>query len=468
MSDDHARSADANNPNNGQLTRRQFLGAAAASWVSATFAGPAMLRAKSPNDQLNVAVIGGGAGGRGFVDAKRVVSEGANIVALCDVSEKRLSKAAKRFSKAETFTDFRKMYDKADSFDAVIVGTPEHTHALATMPALELDKHVYCEKPLTHNVWEARQIRLAARDAKGVTQHGTQIHAGDNYHRVVELIETGAIGPVREAHVWVDRAWGWHPSKEAAEEAGDRFSIIDAPSGSTPKPKGLDWNLWLGSAKQRPFHENYYPGPKWYRFWDFGNGCMSDLGSHWIDLPFWALDLNAPQSIEAFGPSPHPAIVPASMHATYRFPQRGSMPPVSLSWYQGDDKPQLWKDGEIPQWNNGCLFVGDKGMLLTDYRKHVLLPKDQFEDYQGVEPYLKRPSNHYADWVSACKEGGKAACDFEYAGLLTETCHLGNVAYRTGKKLEWDPTQLKAINAPEADQYIHPPYHNGWQLKSKA
>jgi len=443
------------------LDRRRFLTTAAAG-SAATFAAPAILRGRNLNDRLDVAVIG--AGGRGAHDTKQVAGAGANITALVDVSEKALGFASKSYPKAKKFVDFRKLYEQPKRFDAVIVATCEHTHALATLPALQLGKHVYCEKPLTHNVWEARVIREAARDAGVATQQGTQLHASENYRRVVELIQSNVIGPVHEVHVWVSRAWGWHESVEAAKAAGERFMVIDTPQGSTTPPADLHWDLWLGPARKRLFHQDYYPGPKWYRFWDFGNGTMSDLGAHRNDLPFWALKLTYPETIEAFGPKPHPVLAPASMHVQYQFPQRGDWPRLKLTWYQGTHKPKIWHEGGIPQWGNGCLFIGSEGMLLADYGKFALLPEEKFQGTKLPERFLPRVSGHHAEWVACCKSGTTPSANFEYAGLLTETNHLGNVAFRTGKKLQWDPLNLRAANAPEADPFIRREYHNGWEL----
>src|SRR5439155_4597054 len=225
----------------------------------------------------------------------------------------------------------------------------------ATLPALQRKKHVYCEKPLTHNLREARIITEAAKKAGVSTQMGTQIHASNNYRRVVELIQGGVIGPVHEAHVWVSRAWGWQ-SQEEAKRHQDIVWTIERPAGAMPVPRGLDWDLWLGPAPQRPFQEVYVPGPKWYRWWDFGGGTMSDLGAHWIDLPFWALQLDAPRTVEAGGPPPHAEIAPASMWASFHYGTRGELPPVKMTWYQGTLKPEAWKEGKIPQWSNGVLF----------------------------------------------------------------------------------------------------------------
>ena len=400
-------------------------------------------------------------GGRGGGNLAGVESE--NIVALCDVNEASLAPAAKLHPRAKTFADFRKLYDHAQDFDAVVVSTPEHAHAFATLPALQLGKHVYCEKPLTHDVWEARIIREAAAKAKVATQMGTQIHAGDNYRRVVELIECGAIGPVREVHVWVSRAWG-RQTKEEAKKANDIVFVQERPDISQKPPPGLDWDLWIGPAPWRPYNDVYFPGPKWYRWWDFGNGTMSDLGSHWIDLPFWALKLDHPLSIEASGPPAHPEIAPASMQATYQYGARGGLPPLQLTWYQGNCKPKRLQERSIPDWDSGVLFIGDKGMLISDYGRHALLPEQQFKDFKRPAPFIPASLGHHAEWIHACKTGAPTTCNFQYAGWLTEANHLGNVAYRVGKKIEWDAVNLCVTNAPEAAPYIHREYRKPWKL----
>jgi len=436
------------------LDRRGFLTAACGVAITA----PNFVRALGANERLNIALIG--VGGRGGSNLKGVASE--NIVALCDVFTPAVDKVAETYPKAARFTDFRKLFDQAKLFDAVVVSTCEHTHAFATLAALQSGKHVYCEKPLTHNIREARLIREAAGKTKLATQMGTQIHAGDNYRRVVELIQTGAIGKVTEAHVWVSRAWGLQ-SAEDAKKNNDIVHVTGKPAGE-PIPAGLDWDLWLGPVKPREFNSVYVPGPKWYRFWEFGNGTMSDLGSHWNDLLFWALKLKAPLSVEAAGPQPHAEIAPATMSATYQFPERGDMPAVKMVWHQGASKPALWTDGKIPNWPNGVLFVGDKGMLLSDYGKYLLLPEKQFVDFKKPDPFIPKSLGHYAEWIDACKTGAPTTCNFEYAGWLTESNHLGNVAYRVGKKLEWDPATMKAKSCPEADAFIGREYRKGWTL----
>jgi len=441
------------------LSRRTFIRRSAGATAS-VLAAPAILSAEAPNNQLNIAIIG--CGGRGASNLADVSTE--NIVALCDVNEAVLNAAAAKHPKARKYVDFRKLYDEANDIDAVVVSCAEHTHALATLPALKLRKHVYCEKPLTHNIWEARVITEAAAKAKVATQMGTQIHASSNYRRVVELIQAGSIGPVTEVHVWVGRAWGWQ-SAEAAKQHGDIVQVLDRPAGSSPIPPGLHWDLWLGPAPERPFHSVYFPGPKWYRWWDFGGGTMSDLGSHWNDLPFWALRLKHPLAVSATGPKPHPEIAPASMTATYEYGARAEMPPVRLTWYQGEEKPELLRGGLIgKEWNSGVLFVGSKGMLLSDYGRHVLLPEEKFKDFQRPPQTIPESLGHHKEWIHACKTGTPTTCSFDYSGPLTEANHLGNVAYRVGKKIEWDPVNLKATNAPEADQFIRREYRKGWNL----
>jgi predicted dehydrogenase len=440
------------------VTRRQFATTLATA-AAGTVLAPAFLRGKDLNERLNIAIIG--AGGRGASNADSVKDE--NIVALCDVNGQNLDAAAERFPRASKFTDFRRVFDHASQFDAVVVSTCEHTHAFATMLALQHGKHVYCEKPLTHNIWEARQIRLAAEKAHVATQMGIQIHAGENYRRVVEIVQAGAIGPVRETHVWVSRAWGLQ-SPEAAKRNGDIVSVGERPAASEPVPAGLDWDLWLGPAPARPFHSVYFPGPKWYRWWDFGSGTMSDLGSHWNDLPFWALQLQAPLTVEASGPAPHPELAPATMSATYTYGPRGDMPAVTVTWYQGEMKPAIWSTGQIPPWESGCLFVGERGMLLADYGKYLLLPEKDFAGFEAPPATIPRSPGHHAEWLDACKTGKPTSADFVYSGWLTEANHLGNVAYRTGKKIYWDATALKASGVPEADALIRRTYRAGWTL----
>src|SRR5580765_3017369 len=330
-----------------RLNRRGFLKSTTVAAGTFLLGAPAFLRGKGLNEKLNIAIIG--AGGRGAANTQSVRSE--NIIALCDVSEGNLDQAAEKYPKARKYVDFRKLYDETNDIDAGVVSTAEHTHALATMPALQLGKHVYCEKPLTHGIREARLIAEAARKSKVATHMGTQMHARDNFRRVVELIRIGSSGPVREAHVWVSRAWAWQTPDEARINK-DIASVLERPREAMPVPAGLHWDLFLGPAPERPFHEVYWPGPKWYRWWDFGSGTMSDMGSHWNDLPFSALNLQHPLTVGATGPPPHLEIAPASMSAAYVYGARGDLPPVTVTWYQGTVKPAHHVERNIPQWDN--------------------------------------------------------------------------------------------------------------------
>lgn len=442
------------------FTRRRFLATTTAA-ASTLFAAPASARA--PGDKLNLAFIG--VGGRGGANLGEIMGKfpDNNVVAICDVNSQSLGKVQERFPKARAYADFRKLYDEGQDIDAVVVSTCEHTHAYATLPALKLGKPVYCEKPLTWNVHEARIITEAAKKAGVPTQMGTQIHAGNNYRRVVELIQSNAIGPVREVHVWVGRAWGLQ-SKEEAAAHGDIVQVTERPTEAQQPPAHLNWDLWLGPAPARPYHNVYFPGPKWYRWWDFGNGTMSDLGSHWNDLPYWALKLDAPKTINAIGPPAHPEIAPASMTAVYEYGPRGDMPACTMTWYQGNHKPQAWKDKTIPQWGSGVLFIGDGGMLLSDYGKHLLLPEEKFKDFKRPEPFIPNSPGQQAEWILACKNGTPTGSPFSYAGPLTEANHLGNVAYRVGKKIEWDAVNMKAINCPEAEPFLRREPRKGWSL----
>jgi len=443
-----------------KFSRRNFIKTTAASTAFLGF--PAITRAKSPNSKLQVGLIGVGGRGRSHVNACKY----EDIVALCDVNENSLKGALATAPEARTYKDMRDFFGKLEDIDAVVVSTTEHTHAFATLPALRAKKHVYCEKPLTRDVHECRIITEAAAKVGVQTQMGTQIHAGENYRRVVELIQAGAIGPVSQVHTWVNRAWGWQ-SPEEARRNRDILSTQDTPKKGMPVPASLDWDLWIGPAPFRPFHTDYFPGPRWYRWWDFGNGTMSDLGSHRNDLPWWALKLDVPLTIEPLsGPEPHHDIAPASMSVKYTFAARGDgYPAVDHTWYQGTQKPNIWHEGGIPKWGSGSLFIGEDGMLLADYSKHLLLPEEKFKSFKRPKRSIPPSPGQQAEWIRACKgEGPEPLCNFAYAGPLTEANHLGNVAYRAGKKLEWEPKKMKFPNSPEDEKYLGRSYRKGWKL----
>jgi predicted dehydrogenase len=440
------------------ITRRQFVRDAAT--VAGVVAGaPALLRGQNLNSKLDIAMIG--VGGRGATNLKAVASE--NIVVLCDVDADAVDRAAVQYPQARKVADLRKIFDRPNEFDAVVVSTCEHTHVFATMLALKAGKHVYCEKPLTYNIAEARLVRETASKLKLATQMGNQGHASDNHRRVKEIILSGAIGPVREVHVWVNRAWGLQ-SDDAAKRNKDIVFTTERPKEVEPVPAALDWELWLGPAPARPFNSVYVPGPKWYRWWDFGNGTMSDLGSHRNDLAFYALDLRAPLTVEAGADGPaHPDLAPATMRVTYEFPARGAMPPVTLTWYQGEARPKIWTEGGIPQWLDAQLFIGEKGMILTSSNKYLMLPEKTFAGFVPPPATIPNSPGHYIEWIEACKGGKPSLANFEYAGWTTESNHLGNVAYRTGKKLHWNAEKMAATNAPDADRFIRREYRKGWQ-----
>jgi predicted dehydrogenase len=422
------------------LNRRDLLRGAAAFGVASMI--PPVARA-GPNDRLNIGVIG--TSGRALGNIEGV--EGENIVAVCDIDDRLLGVASERFSKAKTFVDFRKLIEMP-GIDAVVISTADHTHAPAAAMALRMGKHVYCEKPLAHSVFEARTLAKLAAEAKVATQMGTQIHAGENYRRVVELVRSGAIGPVREVHVWLGSA-NW--------SGGGR------PTEAKPVPSGLHWDLWIGPAPDRPYHPTYQPA-NWRRWWDFGNGTLGDMGCHFVDLPFWALELRHPTSIDALGPPVSPETAPDRMVVKYQFPARGELPPVSLTWYQGGERPATLSYLKLGGWNNGVLFVGEKGMLVADYGRKKLLPEENFRDFKAPDPSIPPSIGHHAEWIAACKDARPTTCNFDYSGALTESILLGNVAFRTGKKLDWDGSAMKAKNCPEADAFLSREYRKGWTL----
>jgi len=436
-----------------QLTRRDFL--RNATWGGAglvILSNSRLVRGTQANERLNIAGIG--VGGRGADDVNGVGGE--NIVALCDVDHQHAAKTFEQFPNAKRYKDFRKMLDEIQGkIDAVVIGTPDHVHAPAGVMAMKLGKHCYCEKPLTHSVYEARVMAQLARENKLVTQMGTQIHAGGNYRRVVELVQSGAIGKVPEVHVWLGANFAG-PPKPAD------MSQPDAPSDNPPIPETLDWDLWLGPAAYRPYHTEYAPF-KWRYWWNFANGQLGDFFCHYCDLAFWALKLRHPTSVEAAGPV-HPESAAKWTIARQEYPARGDLPPVELTWYSGGGYPAFVKEKNIPQWGSAVLFVGSDGMLIADYNKHQLLPVEKFAGFQPPDPFIPDSVGHHEEWIRACKTGGPTTCNFDYSGALTEAALLCNVALRTGRKLTWDAKNLKAVGCPEADAFLRRPYREGWTL----
>ncbi|MBA4147456.1 MAG: Gfo/Idh/MocA family oxidoreductase [Verrucomicrobia bacterium] len=427
---------------NPKISRRIFLRnssiAAATFWIGSSAFG----KGKSPNDKLNIGIIG--TANRAGSNISGVKHQ--NIVALCDVDDNYLAAASARFPEAKKYNDFRKLLEQKD-IDAVVISTTDHTHAVATAAGLKSGRHVYCEKPLTHTVEEARAIsQLTARNKKLATQMGTQMHATENYRRVVELVQKDAIGPVTECHVWC------HKSRTAP-----------VPTEYPPVPAHLHWDLWIGPVKSRPYHPIFHP-KEWRVFWQFGNATLGDMGCHYLDLVFWALKLRTPTSIEAEGPAPHPEAVPEWLIAHWDFPKRGKLPPVKLHWYDSGKRPALLDEMGIKGWLDGVMFVGEKGVLIADYTKHVLYPENKFEGFVAPAPFIPKSIGHYEEWIQACKTGSPTSCNFDYGAALTETVLLGLVAFRSGGKLEWDASKLRVKNNRDAEKFIQKQYRAGWTI----
>lgn len=429
------------------MNRRKFifdLGATAAGLALAGCATTKRARRISPNEKLNIGVVG--VGNRGRENMLETGRTRENIVALCDVDENFLARAAKDFPGAKTYNDFRRMLDQPD-LDAVVIATPDHTHAVAAVAAMKSGRHCYCEKPLARTISEVRAITNAANKSGLVTQIGTQIHAGNNYRRVVELVQSGAIGEVKEAHVWVNVRYG-----------GKKW-----PTQFPPVPAGLNYDLWLGPVEEVPYSPEWTPFA-WRHWWHFGGGGLGDFGCHYMDLPYWALGLKYPLSAEAQGPEPDKHSTPLWMIVRYQFPAlNGGNQPLAMTWYHGGKQPSpdVLPPDIARRWGSGVLFVGSKGRLISDYSKHELLGVERPSELK-----VKIPNSigHHKEWTEAIKTGAKTTCSFDYSGPLTETALLGNVAFRAGKKIEWDAKRLKATNTREAEQYIQHRYRKGWSL----
>ena len=434
-------------------SRRSFLqttaaGSAAALSSSLFVSESAAKPSRSVLEKLNIACIG--TANRAADDVAGVMSE--NIVAIVDVDSNYLDKAKamlteKNKLEPRCYADYREMIiAEGDRIDAVVVGTADHHHAPASIRAIRAGKHVYCEKPLSHTVFEARYIAKAAAEKGVVTQLGTQIHAEDNYRRVVEIIKAGVIGDVTDVHVWVGKSWG----------GGER------PTTADPVPANMSWDLWLGAAPERPYANGVYHPANWRRWWDFGQGTLGDMACHFMDLPFWALDLRHPTRCEAEGPPVHAETCPLGLIVKYDFPARGTMPALKLTWYDGDLIPKKIAGQAVPA--NGVMFIGKDGMLYSDYSKYKIFPTNKKAEFTIPKPTIPASIGHHAEWIKACKDGSPTTCNFDYSGALTEAVLLGNVAYRIGKPIEWDAENLVAKNAPEAAKLINKEYRKGWEV----
>lgn len=444
--------------------RRDFLktGAALASTAYAFSVVPRHVlggpRQIPPSEKMNVAGIG--IGGMGGANLTNLAAE--NIVALCDVDLNYAAHTIKRYPKAKVYTDYRKMLDSQKDIDGVVVGTPDHTHAVISMAAIRSGKHVYCQKPLTHDVYEARMLAKAAREAKVATQMGIQGHSMEGARLTCEWIWAGLIGEVREVDAWCDLSyypWG-HASWSSEWSA--------RPKETPPLPSGLEWDLWIGPAPMRPYHRAYHPRT-WRCFWDFGSGMMGDRGAHTLDSVFWALKLGAPTSIEATSCGNTAEVHPLSAIVTFQFPAREGLPPLKLTWYEGTraPRPADLEDGRRVPAEGGVFFKGTKGTIMADVYggSPRIIPESKMRETKLPPKTLPRVrGSHEQDWVRACKTGARAGADFEYSGPLAEMCCLGNIAKRVDGRIHWDAENLKVTNMPEANRYVRIEYRKGWKL----
>lgn len=414
----------------------------------------------APSDKLNIAGIG--IGGQGGWDLDECKSE--NIVALCDVDWTKAQENLAKFPKAARYEDFRAMLEKQTDIDAVIIATPDHTHAVIAMLAIQMGKHVFCEKPLTHTIYEARRLTQAARAAKVATQMGNQGMAFEGNRLIKEWLSDDAIGPVREVHVWSDR-----PTRLGTTELWWPQGIAK-PANAEPIPASLNWDLWLGPARERPFH-SAYGHFVWRGWWDFGEGGLGDMGIHNIAPVFDALKFEAPSSIQASSTPVFPETLPVAAIVHYEFPARGEMPPVKLHWYDGGllpERPAELEDGRELSKEDGIIFVGDKGVMLVEGwggTSPRLIPEKKMQEYQRPAKTLPRSIGHHAEWIQACKEGTPTLSGFEFAGPLTESVLLGTISVRMGgRKLSWDSKKMAITNIPEANAFLHYDYRPGWSL----
>lgn len=468
-------------PSDSRVSRRQFLAATAVSASTFMVVPGSVLGlrgATSPNEKLNLAGIG--IGGQGASDLNNMESE--NIVALCDVDKRHAAGVFRKYAKAKQFTDYRKMLDEMKEIDAIVIATPDHHHAFASMEGIKRGKHVYCEKPLTHSVWEARQVAKAAREAKIATQMGNQGQASEDTRRLCELVWSGIIGNVREAHIWTDR-----PSRGLFDEYWPQG--VPRPKEQPAVPDSLEWDLWIGPAPMRPYNPIYVPF-RWRGWWDFGTGALGDIGCHAMDPVYRALKLGAPTSVQGCSTRVNEDSFPLGSMITYTFPARaeapqvnnshiaglsgrgagqGAMPECKLVWYDGGlrpPRPEGLPNGQV-MGDNGRLLVGDKGFILGN----KVFPESLSGEASKVEKSIPRSPGHYVEWIQACKGGKIAGSNFDFAGPLAEGVLLGNVALRvqlredlTLCKLLWDREQFKFTNLEEANKYIKREYRQGWTL----
>jgi len=464
------------------LSRRDFMGGVAASVAAFTIVPRHVLGgsgAVAASERINLAFIG--TGGQGIVNLKALLGfPEIRVMAVCDVNKVSdysefyfggtagreparqiaeeayaKNKASGNYKGVDTYIDFREMLQQRKDIDAVLVATPDHVHAVASMAAMKLGKHVYCEKPLTNTVYESRRIGQAAREYRVATQMGNQGQASEGTRLMCEWIWDGAIGPVREVLAWTDRPGGRWPQGVAR------------PKDTEAVPEGLNWDMWLGLAPFRAYNHIYRPF-RWRGWCDFGTGALGDMGCHVLDPVFRSLKLGHPTSVSADCTDFNRDSYPSASTVYYEFPARGDMPPVKLTWYDGGRLPprpeELEPGRRMPE--SGTIFIGDKGKIISDEYSGAprIIPEAKMKEYKAPPKTLPRSPGHHKEWVEACKGGKQAGSNFGFASLLTEVVLLGNVALKAGKKLYWDGPNMMVVNAPEANAYLHRPYREGWTL----
>ncbi len=445
------------------ISRRTALQAGAAAAIPAVV--PAFVlgapRHTSPSDKLHVAGVG--VGGKGFSDLRNLERQ-ENIVAICDVDHRYVGKVFKRYPKAARYTDYRVMLEKQKDLDAVVIATPDHTHAVIAMAAIKAGKHVFCQKPLTHNVREARALATAAADAGVATQMGIQGHASEGLRLIAEWIRDGAVGAVRSVEAWCSLSYAPHGHTWWSSPLSDR------PKEEQPVPDHLDWDVWLGPAPLRPYHSCYHP-KVWRCWWDFGSGMMGDRGAHTLDPVVFALKLGHPETIEATCTGGNDEVHPAAAVVTYRFGARDGMPPVTLTWREGSEPPrpkELPAGRRMGDRGGGAIFEGTKGKLMCGiYANHpVLMPDELMKSYRRPAKTLPRVGcSIQQDWARAAREGRRACADFSFSGPLTEICQLGNVAKRfPGRQLKWDGGKMVFAGDGAATKMVGREYRDGWSL----
>ena len=463
-----------------KITRREFVGGSAAAAAAFTIVPSSVLvssDAPAPSQRINLAFIGVGDQGRGNM-GDLLNLEDIQVVAVCDIAkavdygrmghgiaglDAALSEVEQHnadrtnsssYKGCTGYEDFREMLDSEDGIDAVVVSTPDHTHAVACMAAIKKDKHVYCEKPLAHSIYETRMVSEAAQKAGVITQMGNQGHSGEGIRLTVEWIRDGAIGNVREVH--------------GGDSTGgsDWLTHRTRPKETPPVPDGWNWDLWCGPAPYRPYHPAYAPY-NWRGWWAFGNGCIGDMACHNLDPAFWALEPGAPTSVEATSSGITAETVADGAIYTYEFPAKGGRGPLTMKWYSGKEEPPRPKAlGRRHRFGGGIYFVGDKGTIVCGgwAGSPRIVPETKMKAYKRPPEIFPRLRGHHRGWIDACKSGKPVHGNFDYSGPMTETVLLGAVALRTGKKIIWDGPNMKATNAPEADKYIKPAFREGWSL----